>query len=214
MLYAIRISRSYEELEQFFISLADSPILAVFEHQQDDDVSRTHVHALLDTELSTDTLKHRIKKFLNVKVFPKTDWSFTKTYKNHQGDTVDVNLEFITYMSKGILQPKQLNGIVDWKQYADKWVQPKQYKGLKKFKLVTERPEVARKRQTDLLKPVIDNIAMFQTSKEIVDAILDVLRKEKVIVGRYKIRDYYDYVMNARDNRDWRHDIFYLCTKV
>lgn len=214
MLYAVRVSRSYEELEQFFISLEDSPILAVFEHLQDDEVSRTHVHALIETQLSTDTLKHRIKKVLDVKVFPKTDWSFTRTYKNHQGEPVDVNLDFITYMSKGILKPKLLRGIDDYQQYVDKWVQPQQYKGFKKFKTITERPEVARKRQTDLLQPIIDNIAMFHTQHEIVNAILDVCRKEKVIVGRYKIRDFFDYVMNARGNKDWKFDIFQMCTKI
>lgn len=214
MLYAVRLSRKYEELEQFFNSLEDSPILAVFEHLEDDEVNRTHVHFLIDTQLSTDTLKNRIKKCLDVKSFPKTDWAFTTTYKDHQGKTVDVNLDFITYMSKGILKPKLIRGIDDYEQYVNKWVQPQQYKGFKKYKTISERPETARKRQTELLQPIIQNIAMYQTQREIVDAILDVCRKEKVIVGRYKIRDFFDYVMNARDNKDWKFDIFQMCAKI
>lgn len=213
MLYAIRISRKYEELEQFFIRLEDQPILAVFEHPEDDEVNRTHVHFLLQTDVSTDTLKNWIKKALDVKTFPKTDWAFATTYKDHQGKAVDVNLDFITYMSKGILKPKLIRGIDDWEQYVTKWVQPQQYKGFKKFKTISERPETARKRQTDMLQPIIENKALYQTQREIVYAILDVLRKEKVITGRYKIRDYYDYVMNQRGDNDWKDDVARMVTK-
>lgn len=214
MLYAIRVSRKYEELEQFFLKLDDQPILAVFEHLEDDEVNRTHVHFLIDTNISTDTLKNWIKKSLNVQTFPKTDWSFTKTFKDHQGHAVDVNLDFITYMSKGILKPKLMRGVDNWEQYVSKWVQPQPHKGFKKFKLIPERPEAARKRQTDLLQPIIENKALYQTQREIVYAILDVLRKEKVIAGRYKIRDYYDYIMNQRGDVDWKDDIFRMATKI
>lgn len=213
MLYAVRLSRKYEELEQFFIRLEDQPILAVFEHPEDDEVNRTHVHFLLQTDLSTDTLKNWIKKALDVKTFPKTDWAFATSYKDHNGNSVDVNLDFITYMSKGILKPKLIRGITDWEQYAAKWVQPKSYNGFKKFKTISERPETARKRQTDMLQPIIDNKALYQTQREIVYAILDVLRKERVITGRYKIRDYYDYVMNQRGNDDWKDDVTRMVTK-
>lgn len=110
---ALRVSRCYDELKTFF----DRPELnsaIVFQHDADEDVSRTHVHALIpDKKVSIDTLKRWIKSDLGVDEFSRYDWSF----KN------GADMDFITYMSKGKLksvQNKVYTNVED--RYRSKWV--------------------------------------------------------------------------------------------
>lgn len=92
---AFRITNSYIELVSFITKLEQvSEKLIIYEHE----ASRKHIHGLvLKCKISTDTMKNWIKKCLNVKTYPKSDWSF-KTADDEYS-------KYITYMSKGKLQP-------------------------------------------------------------------------------------------------------------
>lgn len=88
----------------------------VYQHDADEDVSRTHVHALvLRPQVSIDTMKRWIKQSLGVEDMPKSDWSF----KN------GCDRNFITYMSKGKLEPVQSKSlpISMCNGYRDMWVE-------------------------------------------------------------------------------------------
>lgn len=118
-MFAVRITRSFDELKPFFdkvISKHPSCVLVVYQHDADEEVARTHIHALLEiTSVSSDTLKRWVKESLGVTEFSRYDWAFT----------IARNRDFITYMSKGRLEPVMLHNI----EYADvtafraKWVE-------------------------------------------------------------------------------------------
>lgn len=225
MLYAVRISRSYDELEKFFDMLSDQPLLVVFEHESDEDISRTHVHFLVETDIPTDTLKYNVKKVLNVTSFPKTDWSFATQYKNDNGEKIPVDLDFITYMSKGNLSPKLFHGIDGSmiEEKIDAWVNKpsvKRKSNYVQFKIVSEKPETARKRQTDMLDPIVSYFKDHPheaVPRTVITKIVEMSRKNRIIVGRYKMRDYYDYVLaniNGTYHTEWIDDIARMCTKI
>lgn len=225
MLYAVRISRSYDELKQFFDMLSDQRMLVVFQHDSDDEISRTHVHALVDTDTPTDTMKYWIKKTLQVDKFPKTDWSFKTTYKNASDTDVPIDLDFITYMSKGNLSPVRyqcIDGSVIQAK-IDAWVPlvKKTSKMLFQYKTVSEKPEVARKRQTDMLDPIIkyfEDNPHEVTGRAVIAQIVKTIREQKLVAGRYKIRDYYDYIVanltKTSLHKEWIDDIYRMCIKI
>jgi len=212
MNYAIRITRPYKDLSPFTDYLKDCcDKVVVYEHEAD----RRHVHGLLiQCKVATDTLKYNIKKVLNVSSFPKTDWSF-KT--EHKGGAIDDN--FIIYMAKGKLDPVFVHGYSDAElyEYRSKWVeQPYTSKGFVQYKLISEKPATQKQRLNQLLEPVINAYHKHEIRhpREVVNMICQIIRREKLIVGRYKIRDYYDYVMNQVNESEWNDQIFSLCIKT
>lgn len=214
MLYACRVSRAFEELVSFWDKIDTQ--LIVYEHTADDEVNRTHCHFLLETTVSTDTLKNWIKQALDLKVFPRTDWSFKTTYKDDDDEVHPVDFEFITYMSKGNLDANLCQGFdeTQLESYKSKWKPTKKYKGLKQFKLISEKPETQRQRVATMLQPVID--ANHHTYRDILDHILQVIKRERIVVGRYKIRDYFDYVVlhSKRDvSNDFARELLQMFTK-
>lgn len=94
----MRVSFPYANLVEMVKKLPEvCDKVVVYQH----DASRTHVHMLLrECKVSTDTLKNWIKKALNVSV-KKTDWSFKSADKDDK---------YITYMSKGTLDPVFAHG--------------------------------------------------------------------------------------------------------
>lgn len=105
-MFAVRITRSFDELKPFFQKIVTShpdSVLVVFQHDADEEVSRTHIHAaMINVNPSTDTLKRWIKDALDVKSFSRYDWSFK------QLEGLD---RYVTYMSKGKLEPSFLHNI-------------------------------------------------------------------------------------------------------
>jgi len=112
---AIRLTFPYDTIADVFKPFEH---VIVYEHEADAKVKRTHVHALVETDVSTDTLKYRIKKIVGF--VPKTDWSF-KTEMHGE----PVHDKLITYMSKGKLEPKYQKGftqeVVD--KYKSEWIE-------------------------------------------------------------------------------------------
>jgi len=113
---AIRISRSFDELRPVFQSLVARHVL-VYEHLADDEVERTHCHALVQgAEVTVLAFKRRIEKAIG-KV-AKTDWSFK--------ETTGTESKYITYMTKGDLQPSYNFGYTDAEVDAIRqdWITP------------------------------------------------------------------------------------------
>lgn len=211
---AIRVTRPCLELKTFLNKLEERCDKMVFyQHDESTRVSRTHIHGLIvNCQVSTDTLKNWIKA--DVGAVNKTDWSFV---------TKDVNEQFITYMTKGVLEPVMVKGYSEEEinKFRSAWVEkPKKTNVLTQFKVVSEKPETARQRQTDLLQPVIDHFLTDPNGargRAVIQQILKVIREKKIIAGRYKIRDYYDYVManiNGTYHEDWADEIYRMCTKI
>lgn len=199
-MYAIRITEPYERLSEMWAKLGGvTDKLVVYEHTQ----GRVHCHALVvGTTVSTDTIKNWTKKSLGVTAFPKSDWSFKAAEQEHD--------RYVTYMSKGSLHPKFLKGIhedeVD--QLRLMWVEPlpKVRRGeLTQYKLKTENPKEAKARQNDMMDQVIQRLKEKgdYTPRDILETIRQVVVIEhRTVTGRYKMRDYYDYVaMRTGDKR-------------
>lgn len=212
---AFRITRTYDKLEQFVQKLSDHCTkLIVYQHDADEEIARDHIHGLVtECTVSTDTLKNWIKNVINCKQFPKSDWSFIA--KDKQGNPV--NDSFITYMSKGILQPRYVKGYDDdvieqfrlhWKPLTMKY----------KFQYVTkpETQKEAKKRQIDMIDDIckiVKGNGLVLTS-DIIKVICDVIYvKNNTICGRYKIRDYYDIVRYRTQPESFVKQLTNLCLK-
>lgn len=119
MKLAIRLHVEWTETLIPFFEQLDR--VAVYEHGADEEVNRTHIHALVETSVSTDTLKIRIGKCLGYKP-NRSDWAFSEKVGRPLTPVED---RFITYMSKGTLEPKYLKGFTqdDCDRYKSYWVE-------------------------------------------------------------------------------------------
>jgi len=193
----IRVSRSYAELQSFIDKLAEvCDVLVVYEHEADEDISRTHIHCYADNpQVSTDTMKNWVKKAMGTTVFPKTDWSFAEAQ----------DIGFITYMSYGRLNPLFVKGIetsaiADLK---DKWVDNPKKTGKTQYVLKIENPAQQKLRQWEMVEEINRRFQMIdpEASGDPVEKLIRIIRQvviieNKTVCGRYKFRDYYDTIMS------------------
>lgn len=206
MNYAIRISYSYEQLKPVFDKLQScTERFVIYEHQ----ASRVHVHGILiNCKVSTDSLKNYVKRALGNESVPKSDWSFKTLFEGKP-----VGDDFIIYMSKGTIQPVHTHNydadVIE--QYRLKWEDRSDYVRKKtrdqiQYKLKFENPKEAKIRiniMMDMVKQRVKENGL-KKPRDVLEAIRQVVYVEcKTVVGRYKIRDFYDYVMADADKDTW-----------
>lgn len=229
--WAIRITRSYDELDGWVQHLADKCERAIaYEHEADEEVSRTHVHlVIIGYSTSDETMKAQIRKHFNTKTFPKTDWVFDNELRDER--------KAITYASKKDLHAKFNKGYEATfiAECSAEYLPPDEYakKGRTKtqYKVIAEKPEVSKKRQNDLLDEMMNRLKNYRkyeiqeypivstlaaevaetefkwNAHQVLKVIVAVLNEEKVIAGRYKIRDYYDTLMMRLDGLEFRNNM-------
>lgn len=205
---AIRVSRSYEEVAAWVQGLKGDKVI-VYQHDADDEVSRTHIHMLIiNSGLKPDAMKARFKTLYGEIV--KTDWSFSSGFKEDGKVTPiseDTSSKFITYMSKGHLTPVYNHGYdpVDLLRLTQEWKEPKKMLSVKggKFVRTTEDvPEKPKKTRRTLVEVMVDrgkdqDIGDWDT-KGILMMIRQVLVENNEVVGMWKVMEYYDaYMMYA-----------------
>jgi len=108
--FAFRISLPYGECSEKVLEYLEplSDKLVIYEHEADDDVSRTHIHGLImDCSRSDDTLRNNLFKVNYTK-----NYELKSTYKTKNG-VYPVDAKYITYMSKGHLDPKYCKGFTE-----------------------------------------------------------------------------------------------------
>lgn len=213
MNYAFRVTESYDNLSKFVDDLAGvSEKLAVYEHSEPD--KRTHIHGYVEgVTVSTDTLKNWIKKALNVKAFPKSDWEFaTKISKGTKAGQV-VDQDSLVYFHKGKYPLKFNKGFTEEfiKEQHSKSYTPTEYVGKSvktQYKLVCENSSQKKIRENDLIKLMIDKAKVHKQwalnrDTAIIESIKDVLVETKTICGVYKAVDYYDTICAREWSGTW-----------
>jgi len=196
----IRITKSFADLNDFPTKLAEvCDVLVVYEHEADEDISRTHIHCYADNpQVSTDTMKNWVKKALGTTKFPKTDWSFEEAQ----------DVGFITYMSKGRLDPLLVKGIEADAIVAlkDKWVDIPKKTGKTQYVLKIENPAQQKLRQWEMVEEINRRFQMVdpEASGDPVEKLIRIIRQvviieNKTVCGRYKFRDYYDTIMSMNN---------------
>ncbi len=222
----VRIHRTYEELEPWVQNLAGKcSKLVVFEHEADEEVNRLHCHIMIvGYKTSDETMKVQVTKALGYRP-PAGDWAWDPDLRSEE--------ETITYMSKKDLQAKFVKGVSEdfIAECSAKYLPRDEYgkrKGKTQYKVIAEKPEASRKRQNDLLDEMVKRLKNYRkyeiqeypivstmaaevaeaefkwNATQVLDVIMSVLNEERVIAGRYKIRDYYDTLMMRLDRAQYR----------
>lgn len=144
MKLAIRLTLEWNDMLHEYFDRFDRAV--VYQHNADEEVSRTHVHALVETDVTTDTMKNHLQKILGYRL-PASDWSFVSKLKR-----LPVEDKFITYMSKGKLEPVYTKGFTaeEIERYKSDWI---------------ERTEPGPANTTD--KDGLKQISSYQISKEL-----------------------------------------------
>ena len=177
MSFAIRISRPYDEVFEWCDALTADKV-AIYEHEADAEVSRTHIHILLlNAKVKPDAMKTRFKKLYGE--IDKSDWSFKKA--DDDG--------FVTYMSKGKLPPKLTKGYdpVDIERLTREWKDPEAQNitvKLENGKFVREVDTVPKKSKISLLEQMRSELAgSIPTEDSRLRAIRKVLMRNNEVIG-------------------------------
>ena len=121
--YAPRVSLSFSDLSGAIREWSSAiPILVVYEHEADEDVKRIHCHALImGSPVQEEALKRRFRTVTGLDQSIKGNKLWSWEHTDYPGR---VNKSFITYMSKGYLQPQFYQGITleEIEEYRKKWV--------------------------------------------------------------------------------------------
>lgn len=201
----VRITRAWKDVSEFIMGLKCSRI-AVYEHEADDEVNRTHIHFYIEDFVHTiEGFKKSLKRHLNTDSFNKADWSFCEKQKS---SGLAVNADVIIYMSKGTLDPVYQKGFTQetLESYKSQWVErPRSSSKQARLQIVTkESASEAKKRKNDLVVEMIaqlggyiqadENCMRMSYNEYIIRSIINVLNDNKLVFGRYTIRDYYDTI--------------------
>jgi len=189
--YHIRLSKEFSILEPFWLNLQkECEAVVVYEHVKDEEVNRTHVHALVKRcQSKTTTLKARLVKLFGA--WKKEDWAFMEAKNDN----------LITYMSKGTLDPVFCSGFLteyiqslksDWIEPSHKAVKKPTYDNI--CKIISQRLPIQPDGYTNNL--------------ECLHIIIEVLNEHNIVCGRYKIRDIYDTVRRTRNPINFVNDMF------
>lgn len=209
MNYAPRISLPYNDVSGVIALWAGTcDRIAVYEHSQETQTSKdkTHIHMIMmGSKYKTPEQMKKIF-YLHVKTDRKGNdlWEWT----NKKWPNPDIN--FITYMSKGKLQPKFVKNIspAELEELRVKWIPPTP-KGVKSSQqsLVNEN-DVKKSTKFQIIEKVVNLILAkhpLATTEEqrkdvlvgvsdtiVLYAIRRVLIEEHQVLGDYKIMDLYD----------------------
>ena len=205
-IYRARLTWNKEEILPWLEGLEATRIFAV-EHEKDEEVSRTHVHVYLEgVEMGTEGLKKRLMKDLAITTRPKRDrWSFP--------EGIDDLKSFITYALKGKLEPFYVRGDFDEDlgECRAEWRDPETKREKIQYKIRVENPVQAKARQAELMTQVMKRYKE-NDCKDLLEIIRQVVYVEhRTIVGRYKIRDYVDYVRGHMKPEGWVKSMELFC---
>lgn len=190
--YAIRVTLPYHDMSgvvKVWSLYADK--VAVFQHEADEDVNKTHIHiGLLNCEFKTpEALKRKMLKQITVEETGNKLWSF-KVWDGSQ--------KYLTYMSKGTLIASYLklwddNDVNMWKE---KWIDtppaPPSTQTDKKSQMT--KYEIVQKVWERMPKEIQwgEPDLYVNGEQRVLEKIREVLIENKQAIGLYKVIDIYD----------------------
>lgn len=205
--------------------------MVVYQHEPEGNDDNVHVHIyLVNTQVSTDTLKNYIKKFTRVPSDKGNKfWSFKTEYIPY-GSTKPQPLDSgcITYMSKGELQPVFNKGFTqeELDMCRDRWDPTVIEKTKKTYQsklmyVVKETHKDSKLRQNQMIDEIIKRLRLeIKNDDDVTDnQILLTIRQvviieQETICGRYKIRDYFDTVKAKMSSKEsWLSSMRNICVR-
>lgn len=209
--FAFRVTSSYDVTVEHLSPLYElCEKVAVYEHSQATKTAKgeTHIHAvLIGCSKGEDTIRN---KFFKGK-YQATDYELKTKYEVKEGlmqvkRKYDVDAKYVTYMSKGIIDPMFFKGFTkeeidelkaQWKQYTP------QTESVAKKKKPINMFEACRQIVEDELKYRIDEthvrLPWRYSQQDVVEAIITWSNKNGRPVVAYKARDYYDCILQQYD---------------
>jgi len=208
--YFCRVTTSYEDFRSV-IPRIEPYITGLIIYEHNVDALNVHIHFLmLNFSKSIDSLKGWIRKDTG-RTYKATDWSFKTKYKPFKEDKErNVEENCITYMAKGTLEPSYNFGIRDDKvlEYKLSWIDYKTAKKQQRLTsyIVKETAKASKLRQNEMIDEIIKRLK--ESDDHTPDNILRLIRlivmvENKTIIGRYKVRDYYDTVRSHVNPESW-----------
>lgn len=206
--YWCRVSVPFDIVKDAMDRIASkSSHLIVYEHNETPD--NIHIHFYVENcEVSTDTLKNYIKKCGYSGGKRGSGWSFARA--RDRG--------CIVYATKGKLDPVYNKGFTDEEvqEYRLKWIPKESVSKGKVTYTVKESPVESRKRQWDLVQEIVKrfNQLDIKTGRQLCEIIRKVvIIDNKTVLGRYKLRDYYDTVKAIVNEKEWSLSAAQFCEK-
>jgi len=215
--YFCRITMSYENFRAVIPRIEQHcNKLIVYEHNEDR--LNVHIHFLIIAfSKSTDSLKGWIKKDTGVSV-SSSNWSFKTKYKPYkEANEQDVEETAIIYMAKGTLAPCYNYGFSDEavNGYKLRWLDYKKRAKQQQLTsyLVKETAAASKLRQNEMIDEIIKRLETREDQSQSV--ILSLIRQvviveNKTLIGRYKVRDYYDVIWARSHPQDWMSSMLAL----
>lgn len=183
--------------------------VVIYEHNERQD--NIHIHCYLQRcTVSTDTLKNYFKRSGFSGGDKGAGWSFKTATDNG----------CVTYMTKGKLEPVFVQGYTEEEiqQLKSKWEdrEPKKQQSQLVSYVVKENPEQSKKRQWDMVQEIVKtfNEQPHKTGRELCRIIRQVVVvQNKTLLGRYKLRDYYDTAKALINDNEWSLSAAQFCEK-
>lgn len=219
MNYACRIDLPFSTFKSAIDLISEKcERLVVYEHSEND--LNIHCHYLLiGCSISTDSIKNYVKRAGCPVQKGNQFWSFKTQYKPYGEDKdIPVTSTFITYMSKGHLEPSYVKGFTQEEidTYKNEWkpITRSSQPTLKQY-IVKESASQSKLRQHEMINEVVRRIKITEdySAESIIKHIRQVVIVEnKTICGRYKIRDYFDTIKSVVTPETWLSGMVQFCT--
>lgn len=193
--YAVRITRTYDELGDSVKSIAQKcKQVIVYQHEG----SRLHCHLLLvECKVSTDTLKNYFKKTLGV--VDKSDWSFKVCN--------EFTNKYITYMSKGKYKPSFVKGFEEnfIEERQKEWVE-------KKAATIVAAKKKSKVEYWDIILDIRSQLTFKDTShiwqtteceqsyEQIYDMLIKKLEENKIRAADFELKRWMHTIVRQWDN--------------
>jgi hypothetical protein len=215
MKWHLRIANPWHDISGSFIEFSNKcQTFVVYEHEKDEDVSRTHCHMLIETDEVESEIRKQVAQSNKSNLKGNSLYMLSTEYKDKKrGKAKLIDDGLITYMSKGNLQYKYNKGCTEefiktctmlWKNYKD--VKEDTIEAEKLTKEIKCPECQAIKRVTDyqiftevLGELIKQDILAFNTKtyKDICNIIINVRKRYFKMTPQVKLQEYIFMIMNT-----------------